>query len=155
MRIDDRELDRRLAALPRVTDAPEALWPGIERRLGARGYRIRTGAVAAALLAALAGWLWFQPGLTPHVADPAAVAFAAEADRMGVGAPEVTWIALDEDWHQAWRDNEAAILELERALEQHPGNALLLDFLAQARLRQSRLINQAMAGGAVEFEWRT
>lgn len=155
MNVHDAELDRRLAALPRVIDAPEALWPGIERRLTARGPRIWAGAVAAGLLAAIAGGLWIQGEIAPRSIDPAAVVVAAEVENMGLSAPRVTRTAVGEGWQAAWEDNETAVRELEQALENHPGNVLLLDFLAQARLRQSRMINHAMAGGAVEIEWRT
>lgn len=155
MNMHDTELDRRLAALPRVVETPEALWPGIERRLTARTPRIWAAAVGTGLLAAIAGGLWIQGGLVPRPVDPAAVVVATEVENMGLSAPRVTRTAVDEGWQAAWEDNEAAIRELEQALENHPGNVLLLDFLAQARLRQSRMINHAMAGGAVEIEWRT
>ena len=45
--------------------------------------------------------------------------------------------------------NPALAHRLEQALERSPGNRLLLDFLAQARLRQARLIGQAATRNSV------
>ena len=46
---------------------------------------------------------------------------------------------------EAWAENQTAIEELEAALERDPDNRLLLDFLAEARLRQVRLLNSGLA----------
>ena len=40
----------------------------------------------------------------------------------------------------AWQDNQQAIAQLEQALEQDPGNRMLLEFLTEARMRQARLV---------------
>jgi len=45
---------------------------------------------------------------------------------------------------QAWQENQNAIAELEQALERDPGNGLLLEFLAEARLRQAQLIHSGL-----------
>lgn len=152
MSINDAELDRRLAGLPRAVDVPAAVWTRIERRIAPRR-RPWIGSVAASVvLIAVAGLLVLSGPDKAGPADPEAVVIAAEVDAMRRSAPDPSALMaanLDQAWHSAWIENLAAIDELEKALERNPDNRLLMDFLARARLRQSELINQAVAGGAM------
>jgi cytochrome c-type biogenesis protein CcmH/NrfG len=144
MTLSDQELDRRLTALTRTCDAPESLWQRIGPRLSRRrrnGLLAAVAGVAAVLMVALA-LFQSEPALSP--AHHTMV--SAEVEAMRRQAPSAAW-ALPVDSkggvHAAWQENLAAIAELEQALERNPGNTLLLEFLARARLRQSELINLA------------
>jgi hypothetical protein len=141
----DQALDRRLAALTREHDPDPAVWQGIEARLAPR-LRIRPWAVAAAagglalMLAALAPMLQRAPAI-----DPARIAISAEARALQALEPTTlpaAWTEVPASLERAWQDNQAAIAELEQALARAPGNRMLLDFLAEARLRQARLLGQ-------------
>jgi hypothetical protein len=144
MTIDDRELDRRLNALPRETQADEALWPGIERRLRPS----RRWPAAAAVVAAVGfGALFIALWVDEH-GSPDAPGFALrEAETMRAEAPDaipVSQINASPSLRTAWQDNQSAIDELETALERDPDNRLLLEFLGDARLRQARLIQRGL-----------
>lgn len=144
--LSDPELDRRLAALPTESVPDPALWAGIEARLAPRR-RTRLWAVAASAgglalaLAALMPMLQREP-----LADPGQIAIRAETRALQALEPAVQPTGISNAGLEgAWQDNQAAIAELEQALERTPGNRMLLDFLAQARLRQARLLGQAAA----------
>lgn len=141
----DQALDRRLAALPREHAPDPAVWQAVEARLAPRR-RARPWAVAAAtgglalMLAALAPML----ERTAPV-DPARIAISAETRALQALEPTTlpaAWAEVPAGLERAWQDNQAAIAELEQALERTPGNRMLLDFLAEARLRQARLLGQ-------------
>lgn len=144
MTIDDRELDRRLGALPRETDADESLWPGIERRLRpARRWPAAAAAVAAIGFGAVVVALSLLEAGAPLRPSPA----QREAAAMRAAAPDALAVARIDNSQPlmaAWRDNQAAIDQLERALESDPDNRLLLEFLSEARLRQARLIQRGL-----------
>lgn len=159
MNITDKELDRRLAALPRETDTPEALWPIIEQRIAHRHRRTWLGGIAAAvLLGVLAALIAnhfrdFQQFDLQGTASLAATVIAAEVEAMGRAAPDPGNDLFEGgagSLESAWNVNQNAIDELERALKNNPGNRLLLDLLARARLRQSELVNQATAAKLVD-----
>lgn len=143
----DRALDRRLDALVRHVPSPDALWPGIDERI--RHRRSRTPALAAA--ATIAVIAVAAALLVPRAPEPGVTAMRAlierEAQALRAGAPASLLPAM---WQPpvtiapAWRDNQAAIAELEAALERDPDNPLLLEFLAAARLRQAELANAVL-----------
>jgi hypothetical protein len=145
MTIDDRELDRRLAALTRHVEADESLWPGIERGLASDSRRPRRIAAAAAVgalslgaaLVALSVFDRTVPDEQGFAQRQAAVMRAAAPDAVAVSTVESS-----PRLGEAWRENQAAINELEQALKRDPDNGLLLEFLSEARLRQARLIQR-------------
>lgn len=162
----DTDLDRRLAALVREAPPPAGAWAGIRRRIDPRyeaAARNRfdrpAAAAAAAAVAAMAlVAVLVLEGTNPDPGssrDPAAVAaiepgravVQAEVAAMRRTAPVVTG-GLDASLPlaEAWADNQAAIEQLEAALDADPDNYLLLEFLAEARLRQTRLLNAALVG---------
>lgn len=158
MTMNDMDLDRRLDALPRAADTPEALWPAIERRIAHRTRRRWLAGIAAAVVMTVLAALiarnledFRPPDLTTTV-SLAATVIAAEISAMDHAAPDAEQVAgtgFDKGWKAAWDLNQAAITELEHALKESPDNRLLLDFLARARLRESELVNQTMAGAAL------
>jgi len=144
---DDAELDRRLAALARQADPDPRLWQAIEARLDApaRPNRARLAVAAAAVVfvVAVAGVV-LRTGPAPDGPTLAELT-DAEIRAMRRAAPEaglVTTLDAPHGLEQAWRDNLRAIDELEAALKRDPGNRMLLDFLARARLRQAELLQQ-------------
>jgi len=146
---DDAELDRRLAALTRSIEPEAGNWRRIEQRIGHRSNPFRWPlALAAGLLLGAFGLVLFQAAVErrPGNAMPEQWSLA-EADAMRSSAPQARAVAtLDasDALASAWRENRDAIGELERALERDPGNRLLLEFLAEARLRQVELIRHSM-----------
>lgn len=146
MSIDDEELDRRLAALTREAPSDASNWHRIERRIRPRRHwRLSAAAAGVALAAGLVVVLQLEPSATDGERVHAFT--VAEIRAMRASAP--TQLALEqvdsaEALMQAWAENRAAIDELEAALARDPGNALLLEFLREARLRQARLIQQGM-----------
>jgi len=159
----DRHLDRRLDALTRRADPDPAIWQSIEARLDREASaapnrapnsalrRRWTGglAIAASLTGALAlGLALLQsPGRSGDGA-PVARAFQLEQTAMRAVAPEPLSTLLPdapESLMAAWAENQAAIEELERTLQRDPENRLLLEFLAQARLRQARLVQHGIS----------
>lgn len=147
MTIDDHELDRRLNALPRATVADESLWPRIEQRLHPTRRR-SVSAVAAAVAAVGVGVLVLALSVYESTApEPPAMA-QSEAAAMRAVAPDeaAVWrVNASSPLVEAWHENQAAIEQLEQALERDPGNRLLLEFLSEARLRQARLIQRGLA----------
>ncbi len=144
MTISDQELDRRLAALTRTSDAPESLWHRIEPRLSRRRWPSLVAAgfgIAAMLVAALVVFEQSEPDSAPALH----IMVSAEAEAMRRQAPTAPWPlpTSNKGLNAAWEENLAAITELEQALKRNPGNTLLLEFLVRARLRQSELINLA------------
>lgn len=144
--IRDRELDDRLAALAREFDPDDAVWRQIDSRIRPRR-RVALAAVATAVLAIgalVAGRLAMEPGGPSNMQR----LVSAEVTAMQASAPEE--LSLDrlgspEELMRAWTENRDAIAELESALARDPDNRLLLEFLAEARLRQSQLINSGLA----------
>ena len=142
MNVDDRELDRRLNALTRETDADESLWPGIEQRLRpARRGPLVKGSAAAVVVGATVIALLVLNGAPPERTDTA----QSQAEAMRAAAPDalaVSSIDASQSLAKAWQENQAAIEQLEQALARDPDNRLLLEFLGEARLRQARLIQR-------------
>lgn len=147
MSMDDEQLDRRLAELPREAEPDDAVWAGIERRI--RPARRWPAGVAAGL--ALAAGLAVIVQIATRAPEPTAMASAARAEAemraMRAGAP--ARLALDrigssEALMAAWAENRAAIEQLERALQRDPDNALLLEFLREARMREAGIVQQGM-----------
>jgi len=153
----DAALDLRIAALARSDEPGDRVWTGIAARIEparrAGGRRAATAAVALALLIVIGfGIVLVQPGPQRSVtmSDPAVQLVRAEAEAMRRTAPAVTagWVdelPWAEAWADAWAGNQAAIDELEAALARDPDNRLLLEFLAEGRLRQARLIHSGLA----------
>jgi len=143
MTIDDRELDRRLDSLTRQVPADESLWPRIERQT--RSPR-RWPAVAAIAASVGAGAMFVALSiLEDNTAQPAGYA-QREAEAMRAVSPDamaVSRVDASPSLQSAWRANQSAIEELERALQRDPDNRLLLEFLSEARLRQARLIQRS------------
>lgn len=148
MTIDNRTLDARLADLPRAVEPPPGPWLGIEKRLHARRRpRWRVAGTAAAIAASLA--LAIVVVDQPETHSPAATIITAEAEAMREQAPaHPAGTGFNAELAGAWNTNQMAIAELEAAIEDHPDHPMLIEFLAQARLRQSNLIYQAAVGGA-------
>lgn len=143
--MDDCELDRRLAALTRDAEPGPANWTAIERRIRRR----RLPAFAAAGVAAIGFGIMLVARVGTDGFDEGAARSVVQAEvrAMEASAPErAALLQLDspEGLMEAWQDNRQAIDELNRALERDPDNQLLLEFLAQARLRQARLVRQGM-----------
>jgi hypothetical protein len=152
MTLEDTELDRRLSALPRQTDIDQRHWQAIEARLQAPPRRWpRFMAAAAGIAACLAVALLLVDQASLPSGNDASVVIAAEISAMRAQAAglEADWDGQDLEMAGAWDENQDAIEELERALARHPDNPMLMDFLAQARLRQAQLVQQATAGGAL------
>ena len=146
MTIDDRELDRRLAALTREIDVDESLWPAIERRLRP-ARRWPAAAVALITAVAIAGVFIAMPTIDRGAPEGPGVA-QREAEAMRALAPEasaVSQIDASPALQQAWQENQTAIEQLEQALEADPDNRMLLEFLSEARLRQAQLIQRGMS----------
>lgn len=154
MTIDERTLDARLDALPRSSQVPESVWQSVASRLNTAPRHRRPLATIAALAAALA--LAVLVVREPDPAAPGAPVIRAEAQAM---RQQAEWQGLDEGaienggLAEARRVNQEAIGELERAIESDPGNPLLIDLLAQARLRQSELVYLAAEGGTAAIAW--
>ncbi len=144
MSIDESELDRRLEALTREVDADEALWPGIERRLRpTRRWPAISAAVAAVVFGVLLGSLALFDRETSD--GPRFVQDGTEAMRSAaVESFAVSRAEASGPLEKAWQDNQAAIEQLEQALQDDPDNPLLLEFLSEARLRQARLIQRGL-----------
>lgn len=151
MTLTDHELDLRLEALPRAVDTPREPWDGIKRRLQpARPWFGRISA-AAALAASVTLAVLVVESPEPTRDSPAAVVISAEVEAMrsqsGVRNLPVS-PHINGGLAGAWEANQDAIDELEAALDNHPDNPMLIQFLAQARLRQSDMITEAAVGGA-------
>ena len=143
MTLDDRELNRRLDSLTRRTEPDEGLWPGIERRL--HPARRRPAAAAVVAVVGIGGLLVALSVLDGNSSRAPSLA-QVEADAMRTAAPETLPVSRGHGSTallEAWQDNQAAIYELEQALERDPDNRLLLEFLSEARLRQARLIQRS------------
>jgi hypothetical protein len=157
MTISENELDRRLAALPRTTETPDQLWSGIDQRIdqGRWPWLNRVGALAAFAAAVVVAILVVEPP-SLQALHPGAVVIHAEIEAMNRQSPAKHWVQpvnINGGLTAAWEENQAAIEELESALARNPDNQLLMDFLVRARLRQSELVNQAMADGGQAQHW--
>lgn len=148
MTLSDEQLDRRLAALDDRCDPPESAWRSIQSQLSARRRRWPVMAIAAAL-AAVSLVLVLIMTLEPadrHDARPGEQVVsddpvpAADLDP----ARWLPMLARQPVLDAAWSENEAAIRALKAALADQPDNLLLQEFLAEARLRQSELIELAL-----------
>jgi len=146
MKIDDTELDRRLAALTREATPEEVVWSRIERRIRPR-WRLPAGLAAAAVAVGIAAAIVTRHGPAGPVDDRMQIVVQSEVRAMAASAPEDTVLRRmnsPDALLQAWHENREAIEELERALERDTDNRLLLEFLTEARLRQARLVQQGM-----------
>lgn len=151
----DATLDARLDALTREATPPAAAWSGVVERIRAedgnrhrgRAGRIGALAAAAAVVAVVAVSVVRQMPAGPGDAiDAGRVLVQAEAEAMRRAAPVATGGLVDAmPLAAAWAENQTAIEELEAALDRDPDNDLLLEFLAEARLRQVRLLNSGLA----------
>lgn len=139
MTMNDSELDRRLDALPRSAEPAPETWAAIDRRIG----RLRWPALAAAA-AALGGLalIFSQAGFEPSSGSRLESLVRAEVAAMQAAAPKPLAVAAPDSAKAlmaAWQENQDAIAQLEQGLRRDPGNRLLLEFLAEARMRQARL----------------
>ena len=157
MTLDDRMLDQRLVALPRQTEADEDSWRAIEARLKPSRtrwpVRFAAGLAVAASLAVVV--------LVTRAPDTAPTDLGAQVMLAEIAAMQhqVSWTDLPASdtiksgLVSAWEENRQAIEELEQALSRNPDNLMLMDFLAQARLRESELIHHATANRTVTTPW--
>lgn len=157
MTLDDHELDRRLAALTRQVDPDEGSWPAIEARLKRRPSRWKLPAAAGLAVAAsllVAVLVTSSLDTTPSGTEAGVVSAEIAAMQHQVSWSEVPRSdAINSGLSAAWDENQQAIDELEQALARNPDNLMLMDFLAQARLRQSELVKHATASGAGAQTW--
>lgn len=139
MKLSDAELDLRLGQLTRDAAPPSRVWRGVARQLPAAKRRVRASMAIAAVVALCV--LAFVHRLGPNdVMSPPPEAPEAWL----VPSPGIS------DWQPVlleqagldvpWNANQRAIGALQQALEDDPGNPMLLEFLARARLRQAELI---------------
>ncbi len=151
--LDDAELDARLSALTREARPPESAWAGVAERIRSRrrGRPGRWSALAAAtVVLAVAAVILQSPDERSIDAegdlDGGRMLVEAEAAAMRRAAPTATGGLIDaQPLAASWAENQAAIDELEAALDRDPDNRLLLEFLAEARMRQVRLLNSGLA----------
>lgn len=149
--MDDLELDRRLDALARVAKVPPENWKAIEQRIRRRRWAVAMPAAIAAA-AFLSGIAVVVTQITSMPAQPSLMARVtqAEVQAMRAVSPQIAEVSdiranLDAGFESsesliaAWEQNQAAIAELEQAIERDPQNSLLLEFLTEARMRQARL----------------
>ncbi|MBY6203870.1 hypothetical protein [Halomonas denitrificans] len=147
--IEDSELDARLSTLTREAPPPASAWAGIAERIRPRrrGRHVRWGLLAAAAVLLVAVVVVRPPpDERPAGIDGGRILVAAETEAMRRVAPTVTGGLIDtQPLAASWAENQVAIDELEAALDRDPDNRLLLEFLAEARMRQVRLLNSGLA----------
>lgn len=145
MSINDRELDQRLGALPQAAHVDDAIWTKIEHRLHARNNRrwIGGGAIAASLVAVIVLTNINAPDWSELHRNQAIQAEVRAMNATTLLPQLVDQIGWSDEMMAAWNQYQTAIDELEAALELNPGYQMLVDSLAEARLQQSRLLNQA------------
>ncbi len=145
MSLTDQELDRRLDALDRSCTPPDRVWRKLKPQLDAPPAR-RSSRTWLALVAAVSGLavisvlLLSPPSTTP---DPTLVDLPAPETAPPVVEPATGMQRSRQALAAAAEENEAAIRKLESALVQEPDNLLLMEFLAEARLRQADLMSMA------------
>lgn len=151
----EAELDRRLASLTRSAEPAPSSWSRIQQRIeqdstsdGRHRHRPiwPVAMAAAAVFALVAVVVWQLPTSTGPQFDDGRQLVQREAEAMRRAAPMVTG-GFEEapPLAEAWTENQIAIDELEAALDRDPDNRLLLEFLAEARLRQVRMLNSGLA----------
>jgi hypothetical protein len=150
MSLSDRELERRLAALPREAEAPETLWRRIEAGIetgieaGAAPRRpVWFATAASVLVAALAVWLVpvERPGNGWLPPDWEVIA-ATNRHLLELSLQETRVHPAVVAEPAGWGNHSRAVEELKKALEKNPGDPLLLDLLTRARLREMELVNE-------------
>ncbi len=145
MSLSDQELDRRLNALDRSCAPPESVWQKLQPQLETPPAR-RSSRTWLALVAAVSGLavisvlLLSSPQTTP---DATLVDLPAPETAPAVVEPSSGLQRSRQTLAAAAEENEAAIGKLEAALVQEPDNLLLMEFLAEARLRQADLMSMA------------
>ncbi|TVQ33460.1 MAG: hypothetical protein EA370_11800 [Wenzhouxiangella sp.] len=145
MTINEQQLDQRLAALDRQCDPPPEAWEAISAKLARRRSRWPWMALAASLCGLVVG-LSLLLGEGGPLRPAVAPGMVEETPPAGVESEQPWRPALQRQavFDTAWDENEAAIKALEEALASEPDNLLLMEFLAEARLRQSSLIELAL-----------
>jgi hypothetical protein len=157
MTIDDHKLDQRLAALSRQAEPDEGSWSAIESRLSPRQARWKLPAAAG--LAVAASVLVVVLAMNPFHSAPDDFGSGLVSAEIEAMRHQVNWSdvprhdSVNGGLTTAWEENQQAIAELEQALARNPDNLMLMDFLAQARLRQSELVNHATASAAGQQTW--
>lgn len=142
MNSDDHDLDRRLDALARHAQPDVAVWQQIASRIDRPRHRpLLAAAAALAVFAVVAGIVLVDRPERPStpmqtLVTQEAAALRASAPSRSLSAGFLPPAAID----HAWNENRTAIAELEAALQRDPDNRMLLDFLAQARLREAELL---------------
>jgi hypothetical protein len=134
----EQELDARLAALTRESEPEPAVWAAIEQRLQRpRRWLAPVSAVAGVLLCGL------LIGLPPlqHDATRSPGQLAIQTMREAAPGPQaIAEVSTTPALADAWQENQAVVRELEQALQAEPDNPLLIEFLVDARLRETRLV---------------
>lgn len=145
--MDDFELDRRLDALSRSASVAPGNWAAIESRIHRRRWPVaRLSAIAAAAVLAGVALVVSQIAPEPVPSGGMAEAMQAEVQAMRASAPAPLAVSAGDSpaaLVAAWQENQQAIVQLEQAMEDDPGNRLLLEFLTEARMRQARLVRSA------------
>lgn len=150
MSLSDRELDRRLGRLTgHWTPAPDT-WRRIRARI-AGDHRRSMGLRAAIWLgaaAALAGVALLRPN---PAAEPGIVTLAIESQALLRDEHDATHglPVMPEVLEPGWHAHREAVAEIRSALRAHGPDPVLLDLLAEARFRETRLLMLASLDPAV------
>lgn len=139
MKPSDQELDLRLQGLTKEADPPKRVWLAVAKEIESSGNRswpwIAAAAVALTTLA-----LVLQPWQNDQQVSPT----IAQPQAWLVPSPDTSnWqpvLIEHAGLSHPWEANQRAIEALEQALQDDPGNPMLQEFLANARLRQAELI---------------
>ncbi|WP_406672942.1 hypothetical protein [Natronospira sp.] len=151
MTLTDRELDHRLNALPREAAPPEGIWQAIERGIRRQSrHRVLSGLAVAASVLTLGLLVWLAPSpQSPEVEKQQWATLESASQALLQHSPAAIAEAFGGHSNPpGWETHRAAVLELEQAVAENPGDPLLLDLLIDARLREMQLMNR------VEPEWR-
>jgi hypothetical protein len=155
--MNEFELRRALADLPRQRAPTRDLWPGIASRLDTVGKTSRTPrwtwlALAAAAVLAVA-LLPAQLGRIGETADPVPMQAAApapvwpqgEAIMVGSAWSLPAWVLADAEVSAAVTELEESTAELHHLIREHPRNAHLVTLL-HAHYEQHRWLNRFGVG---------
>jgi len=140
MNPSDQELDLRLESLTREAPPPKRVWLAVAKEIEPTRNRNWPWIAVAAAVAFTTLALVLQPWqddrqLSPTIAPPQAW-LVPSPDTSNWQPVLIEHAGLSHPWEA----NQRAIEALEQALQDDPGNPMLQEFLANARLRQAELI---------------